>query len=123
MRRDAFVSLSLWALAQYAHAQEPLPFDYRCDAAAATTPAGLPSDGWQRASDRAADGHRPASAAQRQAVNRHRRMCRQSHAVEALVEALTQVARGASFEHLADIAIMYKLATIEDGCNDHCHLR
>ncbi len=32
------------------HAQEPVPFDYRCDAAAAaTTPAGLPADGWQRA--------------------------------------------------------------------------
>jgi signal transduction histidine kinase/ActR/RegA family two-component response regulator len=35
-----------------AHAQQPVPFDYRCDAAAAaTTPAGLPADGCQRAED------------------------------------------------------------------------
>ncbi len=35
-----------------AHAQAPVPFDYRCDAAAAaTTPAALPADGWQRAED------------------------------------------------------------------------
>ena len=32
--------------------QEPVPFDYRCGAAAAaTTPAALPADGWQRAED------------------------------------------------------------------------
>ena len=48
----AIASLVLWALAQCAHAQEAIPFDYRCDAAAAaTTPAGLPADGWQRAED------------------------------------------------------------------------
>jgi signal transduction histidine kinase/ActR/RegA family two-component response regulator len=49
----AFAALALWALAQCAHAQEPVPFDYRCDAAAAAaaTPAALPADGWQRAED------------------------------------------------------------------------
>ena len=48
----ALAALVLWALAQCAHAQEPVPFDYRCDAAAtATTPAALPADGWQRAED------------------------------------------------------------------------
>ena len=48
----AFAALALWLLAGSAHAQEPVAFDYRCDAAAAaTTPAGLPADGWQRAED------------------------------------------------------------------------
>ena len=48
----AFAALALWALAQCAHAQEPVAFDYRCDAAAAAaTPAALPADGWQRAED------------------------------------------------------------------------
>ena len=51
-RCAALLALALWALAQCAHAQEPVPFDYRCDAAAAaTTPAALPADGWQRAAD------------------------------------------------------------------------
>ncbi len=46
----AFAALALWLLVGSAHAQEPVPFDYRCDAAAAaTTPAALPADGWQRA--------------------------------------------------------------------------
>jgi signal transduction histidine kinase len=45
-------ALALWALVGSAHAQEPVPFEYRCDAAAATaTPAALPADGWQRAED------------------------------------------------------------------------
>jgi signal transduction histidine kinase/ActR/RegA family two-component response regulator len=43
-------ALALWAIAQCAHAQAPMPFDYRCDAATAT-PAALPTDGWQRAED------------------------------------------------------------------------
>ena len=51
-RSVALVALALWALVGSAHAQEPVPFDYRCDAAAAaTTPAALPADGWQRAED------------------------------------------------------------------------
>ncbi len=51
-RGAALAALALWALAQCAHAQAPVPFDYRCDAAAAaTTPAALPADGWQRAED------------------------------------------------------------------------
>jgi signal transduction histidine kinase/ActR/RegA family two-component response regulator len=51
-RRAALAALALWLLAACAHAQEPVPFDYRCDAAAApTTPAALPADGWQRAED------------------------------------------------------------------------
>jgi signal transduction histidine kinase/ActR/RegA family two-component response regulator len=51
-RRASLVALALWALVQFAHAQAPVPFDYRCDAAAAaTTPAGLPADGWLRAED------------------------------------------------------------------------
>ena len=46
----ALVALALWLLVGSAHAQEPVPFDYRCDAAAAaTTPVALPADGWQRA--------------------------------------------------------------------------
>jgi signal transduction histidine kinase/ActR/RegA family two-component response regulator len=54
MRRSVvLLSLVLWALlAGSAHAQAPVPFDYRCDSvAAATTPAALPADGWQRAED------------------------------------------------------------------------
>ena len=53
MRRGAaLAALVLWALVGRAQAQEPVPFDYRCDAAAAaTTPAALPADGWQRAAD------------------------------------------------------------------------
>jgi signal transduction histidine kinase/CheY-like chemotaxis protein len=48
----ALVALALWLLVGSAHAQERVPFDYRCDAAAAaTTPAGLSADGWQRAED------------------------------------------------------------------------
>jgi signal transduction histidine kinase/ActR/RegA family two-component response regulator len=48
----ALVALALWLLVGSVHAQEPVPFDYRCDAAASvTTPAGLPADGWQRADD------------------------------------------------------------------------
>ena len=48
----ALVALALWALVGSAQAQELVPFDYRCDAvAAATTPAALPADGWQRAED------------------------------------------------------------------------
>ncbi len=51
-RSAALVALALWLLVGSAHAQEPVPFDYRCDAAAAaTTPAALPADGWQRAED------------------------------------------------------------------------
>ena len=52
-RRAALVALALWVLVGSAHAQEqPVPFDYRCDAAAAAaTPAALPADGWQRAED------------------------------------------------------------------------
>jgi len=46
----ALVALALWVLGASAHAQEPVPFDYRCDAAAAAaTPAALPADGWRRA--------------------------------------------------------------------------
>ena len=53
MKRGAVLAaLALWALVGSAHAQERVPFDYRCDAAAAaTTPAGLPADGWQHAED------------------------------------------------------------------------
>jgi signal transduction histidine kinase/CheY-like chemotaxis protein len=51
----ALMALALWLLVGSARAQEPVPvpFDYRCDAAAAgvTTTAGLPADGWQRAED------------------------------------------------------------------------
>ena len=48
----ALLALALWLLGASAHAQERVPFDYRCDAAAAaTTPAALPADGWQRAED------------------------------------------------------------------------
>jgi signal transduction histidine kinase/ActR/RegA family two-component response regulator len=44
------VVATLWALTQSVHAQQPVAFDYRCDAAAATaTPDALPADGWQRA--------------------------------------------------------------------------
>ena len=51
-RSPALAALALWLLVGSAHAQEPIPFDYRCDAAAAaTTPAALPADGWQRAED------------------------------------------------------------------------
>ncbi|WP_298830545.1 ATP-binding protein [uncultured Piscinibacter sp.] len=51
-RRSTLAALALWLLTACAHAQEPVPFDYRCDAAAAaTSPAGLPADGWQRAED------------------------------------------------------------------------
>jgi signal transduction histidine kinase/ActR/RegA family two-component response regulator len=50
--RAALAALALWVLVGSVHAQEPVAFDYRCDAAAAaTTPAGLPADGWQRAAD------------------------------------------------------------------------
>src|SRR5207344_588598 len=43
---------ALWLMVGSAHAQEPVPFDYRCDAAAAAaTPAALPADGWKRAED------------------------------------------------------------------------
>jgi signal transduction histidine kinase/ActR/RegA family two-component response regulator len=50
--RAALAVWALWLFASSAHAQERVPFDYRCDAAAAaTTPAGLPADGWQRAAD------------------------------------------------------------------------
>jgi signal transduction histidine kinase len=53
VRRGAAVAaLTLWLLMGGVLAQEPVPFDYRCDGAAvATTPAGLPADGWQRAED------------------------------------------------------------------------
>ena len=45
----ALAAVVLSVLVGSAHAQEPIPFDYRCDAAAATaTPAALPADGWQR---------------------------------------------------------------------------
>jgi signal transduction histidine kinase/ActR/RegA family two-component response regulator len=50
-RSAALVALALWVLVGSAHAQEPVPFDYRCDAAAAATPATLPADGWLRAED------------------------------------------------------------------------
>jgi len=51
-RGSALAALALWVLVGSARAQEPVAFDYRCDAtAAATTPAGLPADGWQRAED------------------------------------------------------------------------
>ena len=53
-RSAALAALALWLLVGSAHAQEPVPvpFDYRCGAAAAAaTPAGLPTDGWQRAED------------------------------------------------------------------------
>ena len=47
-----FVALALWVLVGSVHAQEPVPFDYRCDATAeSATPAALPADGWQRAED------------------------------------------------------------------------
>ena len=46
----ALVAVALWLLVGSAHAQEPVPFDYRCDAAAAAaTPDALPADGWLRA--------------------------------------------------------------------------
>jgi len=46
----ALLAPALWLLGASAHAQERVPFDYRCDAAAAaTTPPALPADGWQRA--------------------------------------------------------------------------
>ncbi|HEY6136122.1 MAG TPA: ATP-binding protein [Rubrivivax sp.] len=53
MRRCvALMALALSLLAGSANAQAPVPFDYRCDAAASvTTPAALPADGWQRAED------------------------------------------------------------------------
>ena len=48
----ALVALALWLLGASVQAREPVPFDYRCDAAAvATTPAALPADGWHRAED------------------------------------------------------------------------
>jgi signal transduction histidine kinase/ActR/RegA family two-component response regulator len=51
-RGIAFAALFLWLLAGSAHAQEPVPFDYLCGAAAApATPARLPTDSWQRAED------------------------------------------------------------------------
>ena len=43
-RRDAqpgAVALALWVCGGSAHAQEPVPFDYAADAAAAATPAAL----------------------------------------------------------------------------------
>jgi hypothetical protein len=51
-RSAALAALALWLLVGSAHAQEPVPFDYRCDAAAAaaTTPAALPEEGWRKAS-------------------------------------------------------------------------
>jgi signal transduction histidine kinase/ActR/RegA family two-component response regulator len=50
--RAALAVLALCLFASSAHAQERVPFDYLCDAAAAaTTPAGLPVNGWQRAAD------------------------------------------------------------------------
>jgi hypothetical protein len=43
----AVAALALWVLVANAQAQMPVAFDYRCDAAAATTtPAALPADGW-----------------------------------------------------------------------------
>ena len=46
----ARVAVALWLLVGSAHAQERVPFVYRCDAAAAVaTPAALPADGWLRA--------------------------------------------------------------------------
>jgi signal transduction histidine kinase/CheY-like chemotaxis protein len=58
-RSVALAALALWVLVESARAQERVPFDYRCDAAAAaTTPAALPADGWQRA----ADGELPREA-------------------------------------------------------------
>ena len=46
----ALLAPALWLLGASAHAQERVPFDYRCDAAAAaTTPLALPADGWRRA--------------------------------------------------------------------------
>jgi signal transduction histidine kinase/ActR/RegA family two-component response regulator len=48
----ALWAAALWAVAGRADAQQPVSFDYRCDAAAATaTPDALPADGWQRAED------------------------------------------------------------------------
>jgi signal transduction histidine kinase len=49
----SLMALALWLLVRSAHAlEQPVPFDYRCDAvAAAATPAGLPAEGWQRAED------------------------------------------------------------------------
>ena len=59
-RGVALAALALWVLLGSAQAQEPVAFDYRCDAVAAqTTPAGLPADGWQRAED----GKLPRAAA------------------------------------------------------------
>ncbi len=65
MRRSvALAILALWVLVGSAHAQEPVPFDYRCDAAAAaTTPAALPADGWYRVATAALAGWKLASAA------------------------------------------------------------
>ena len=46
----ALAAVVLSVLVGSAHAQEPVPFDYRCDAAAAAaTPDALPADGWKRA--------------------------------------------------------------------------
>jgi signal transduction histidine kinase/DNA-binding response OmpR family regulator len=46
------VALAAWLPTGSSHAQEPVAFDYRCDAVAtAATPAGLPADGWHRAED------------------------------------------------------------------------
>ena len=49
--RAALVALALWGCWWgSAHAQQPVAFDYRCDAAAAVaTPEALPADGWQGA--------------------------------------------------------------------------
>lgn len=48
----ALAAVALSVLVGSARSQEPVPFDYRCDAAAAATmPAALPADGWQRAND------------------------------------------------------------------------
>ncbi len=48
----AIAALALALVAGPVRAQQPVPFDYRCDAAAAaTTPGALPADGWQRAED------------------------------------------------------------------------
>ncbi|MDZ7591370.1 MAG: ATP-binding protein [Rubrivivax sp.] len=47
-----FAALALWLMVSSVQAQQPVPFDYRCDAAAAAaTPNALPADGWQRAED------------------------------------------------------------------------
>ncbi|MEO5771583.1 MAG: ATP-binding protein [Burkholderiaceae bacterium] len=51
-RVAALAALALWALVGSVRAQQPVAFDYRCDAAAAAaTPEALPADGWQRAED------------------------------------------------------------------------